>query len=567
MRLQLFLLGSFRVILDDREVVASDWHRGRSAALVKLLGLSAGHRIHREHAMDTLWPDLDADAASANLRKAIHFARRTLAAHDALSVEIDVVSLAPHGGMEVDVEQFEAAATAALRSKNVSECARAADLYGGDLLPDDRYAAWTDESREHLRQTYLRVLRAGQLWDRLVAVDPTNEEAQRALMQAALDAGNRADVIRQFQRLRERLRIDFGVGPAASTVAIYERALAGQAAEPVTVMDRVRASLAWGIIHLNSGDFAKAEQIAREARTLAIDAGLAREVGEASALFGLVAHMQGKWPALLKTEFIDWMRRSPAFVSNAFDGQLCLAEFCLCGTNGHDAITSAAHELLEEATRLRSKPGQAIATLILGERELFSNHLDEAETLLREAEGMYEQSDSVPGRVMCMQRLAEVGLARGQKWKAGRLAKQGLRIASSNWLEPHLLMRLQALAVEAATSKTKAAAEIAQGDRWLSQGTMCQPCSMGFRVASSIALAQAGELEQAGRRIDEAERLAGMWNGGPWVAAIWEARGVHRRAQGHDEQAAALFREAAARYASLGRRSDEARCLARAAPA
>ncbi len=88
---------------------------------------------------------------------------------------------------------------------------------------------------------------------------------------------------------------------------------------------------------------------------------------------------------------------------------------------------------------------------------------------------------------------------------------------------------------------------------------------MQNRVASSTALTEAGELDQASRRLDETERLAGMWNGGPWVAAVWEGRAVHRRAQGSAEQASALFREAATRYAELGRPRDEERCLAQAA--
>ena len=96
---------------------------------------------------------------------------------------------------------------------------------------------------------------------------------------------------------------------------------------------------------------------------------------------------------------------------------------------------------------------------------------------------------------------------------------------------------------------------------------MCQPCSMAFRVAAAIALAEAGEVEQASKRLDEAERLAGMWNGGPWVAAVWEARGVVRRAQGNEERAVAMFGEAAAKYAELGRTRDRERSLARVAQA
>jgi tetratricopeptide (TPR) repeat protein len=401
----------------------------------------------------------------------------------------------------------------------------------------------------------------------VLEVDPTDEEAQRSLMQAALDAGNRGEVIRQFQRLRERLRVDFGLGPAAATIAIYERALASVPAEPASVTDRVRASLAWGIIDLHSGDFANAERRAREARVLALDAGLAREVGEASALFGMVAHMQGRWPEVIRSEFVAWIRQAPAFISNIFDGHLCLAEFCLCGAGGHADIAAASRELLRIAEDAGSVPGRALATLILGEAELFSGRLESAEQLLVEADRLHSDAGSVGGRVLSQQRLAEVALARGQKWRAGRLVQKGFRIADSTWLAPHLLMRLQTLVVEGATSRARAADAIREGDRWLAERGMCQPCSMGFRLASSIALAEAGELQQASRRLDDAERLAGMWNGGPWVAAVWEARGVHRKAQGNAEQAAALFREAAARYAELGRPRDEQRCLARSSSA
>ncbi len=566
MRIQVELLGGFRVVVDGKVVAPSAWRRERSAALVKLLSLSPGHRLHREQAMEALWPEMNPDASAANLRKAVHFARKALGNHELISADNDVVVLARDHELVVDAEAFEAAARDALRapSPDPAACARAADRYGGELLPDDRYVAWAEEPRDRLRRLYTRVLKAGRLWDRVLAVDPTDEEAQRAVMQAALDAGNRGEVVRQFQRLRERLRVDLGVGPAAATVAIYSRAVAGDAPEPPDISDRVRASLAWGIIHLQSGEFAKAEQIAKDARVLAIEGGLGREVGEASALYGLAAHMQGRWPDLFKSEFIEWIRRAPRFAPTVFDGHLCLAEFCLCGAGGHEDLARATRELLTIAVAAGSVPGRALATLILGEAELFSGELDAAEASFRAAERMYEEIAEGAARVIALQRLAEVALARGQKYRAGRIVQKAFRIAESNWLSPHLLLRLQAIAVEAAATKPRVADAIQRGDQWIAAGSMCQPCSMGFRVAASIALAEAGELEQASRRLDEAERLAGMWNGGPWVAAVWEGRGVQRRAQGQADQAAALFREAAARFAALGRRRDQERCLARA---
>lgn len=558
------LLGQFHVTVANRDVSDREWPRERSAALVKLLALSVGHRLHREQAMDTLWPEMSPDASAANLRKAIHFARRALGKHELIALQSEVVALAPDQELVIDVEAFEAEATAALRADDPSACARAAERYGGELLPDDRYAEWTEGPRERLRHLYLGVLKAGGRWEQVLAVDPTDEAAQRELMQAALDAGNRGEVIRQFQRLRDRLRAELGVGPAAATIAIYERALAAGPAEFVGIIDRVRASLAWGIVHLQSGEFAKAERTAREARQWAIEAGLAREVGEASALVGLVAHRQGRWPDVFRTEFIEWIRGAPKLTSTILDGHLCLAEFCLCGAGGHEEIARSARELLEVAKDAKSLAGGALATLILGEAELYSGYLDAAVQLLGHADRMHEQIGATAGRVISLERLAEVAMAQGQKYRAGQLVQRGFRLAESNWLAPHLLIRLQALVVETAGTTAQAAKAVKQGDRWLAEGTMCQPCSMAFRVASAVALAAAGDLDQAGRRLDEAERLAGMWNGGPWVAAVWEGRAFYRHAQGHAEQAAALYREAAARYATVGRLRDRERCLARA---
>jgi DNA-binding SARP family transcriptional activator len=564
MRVRVELLGQFRVAVDGRLADPAAWRRTRSTALIKLLALSEGHRLHRERLMEALWPDRDPEAAGANLRKSVHFARRALNAHDVIMLDGEVVALAPGAELEVDSEVFEAAARRALREEDGAACESAADLYSGDLLPDDRYTDWAEEPRQRLRQLYLQVLRNARLWERLVAADPLDEAAQRSLMQAALDADNRGEVIRQFVHLCERLRIDLGVGPAAATIKIYEAALKSNVAEPVDVVDKVRGLLAWGIVHLNSSAFAKAEQNAGDARKLALEAGLAREVGEASALFGLAAHMQGRWQELFKSEFVTWVRAAPPFVSNIFDGHLCLAEFCLCGASGHQAIAGASRELLAVAEDAGSAPGRALATLVLGEVELFSGRLDAAEQLLTSADQLHAEVGAPAGRVLSLQRLAEVALARGQKWRAGRLAQMGLKIAEPTWLAPHLLIRMQGVAVEAAGNADEAADAIEIGDRWLAHGNMCQPCSMAFRVASSIALAEAGEVDQAGRRISEAERLAGMWQGGPWVAAVWEARGVHRQAQGDLAQASALFQEAASRYAELGRSQDQARCLSRA---
>ncbi|WP_448955227.1 AfsR/SARP family transcriptional regulator [Labrys neptuniae] len=558
------LLGRFSVTVDGQSTTETDWRRSRSVTLVKLLALAPRHRLHREQVMETLWPDLAPEAAAANLRKAVHFARQTLQAAGMIGLNGEVLSLAPEAALTIDLERYEAAAAAALKARDPVVCAELAGSYGGELLPDDRYAEWTQEPRDRLQALHIQVLKCAGLWQEVVKVDPLDQDAVRVLMRSALDGGNRSEAIRLFQTLRERLRVDMGLGPDRSTVSLYEQAVAPGEAEPKGIDEHVRGLMAWGIVHLHSGDFLEAERKAEEARSLALAGGLGREIGEASALVGLVAHMQGRWQSLFRSEFVKWVRQPAPTASNVFDGHLCLAEFCLCNARGHADMANLSHELLTIAQEVGSAHGQALATLILGKAALFSGRLDEAEDFLTRADELHAQAGALVGRALALHRLAEVALARGQRWKAGRLLQKGLNIAEQTWLTPHLLIRYTALAVEVATDIEQVGEAIRHGDRLISEESTCQPCSMGFRVASAIALAEAGETEQAGRRIDEAERIAGMWQGGPWVASVWEARGVLRQAQGIEGQATALFQEAAARFGDLARARDQERCLARA---
>src|SRR5215472_12173718 len=125
MRVQIELLGAFRVVVDGRVVAATAWRRERSAALVKLLSVSTGHRLLREQAMEALWPEMAPDASAANLRKAVHFARRALGKLELIGAENDVLVLAPNHELVIDAEAFETAAVAALRgsSPDPSTCA------------------------------------------------------------------------------------------------------------------------------------------------------------------------------------------------------------------------------------------------------------------------------------------------------------------------------------------------------------------------------------------------------------------------------------------------------------
>jgi DNA-binding SARP family transcriptional activator len=225
-RLEVRLLGGFEVRVDGASVSTTSWTR-RARDLVKLLALAPQHRVPRERAVECLWPRLDADAGLSNLHKAAHYARRALDDAGAVVLREGQVVLAPDAWIETDVERFEATGDP--------------ELYGGELLPEDRYADWAEEKRSQLRGRYLGGLREAGRWEELAAAEPAEESAQRAVMRARLAAGDRPGAMGAFERLREALE-SLGLRPSVETLALHARIAGGAALD--NALAAVEAALA-----------------------------------------------------------------------------------------------------------------------------------------------------------------------------------------------------------------------------------------------------------------------------------------------------------------------------------
>ena len=146
------LLGGFAAEADGSPVPDSAWRLRKARELVKLLALADGHRLHREQAMDALWPDRDPGSASNNLNQAVHAARRALGS-EAITLLDGLLRLEA----EVDVELFERAAAEAQRERTARAWVRALSLYRGELLPENRYDDWASLERERLADTHAEV--------------------------------------------------------------------------------------------------------------------------------------------------------------------------------------------------------------------------------------------------------------------------------------------------------------------------------------------------------------------------------------------------------------------------
>ncbi|MBI3751331.1 MAG: transcriptional activator domain-containing protein [Chloroflexi bacterium] len=532
-RLAIRLLGDFRLEIDGRAVPRDAWRQGRAAALIKLLALAPRHRLTRDELIEALWPGVSPEAGGVSTRKAVHFARRAVGGEEAIAVKAGAIELWPGGVVTTDVERFEAAMASAGSTGDVERFREAAELYAGDLLPDDRDEAWCEDRRRVLREGYLRVLRGARLWSRILDVDPTDEEAHRELIRSHLEAGNRQAAIRQFERLREVLRDELGVGPDPLSVALYERVLEREGQDAPTAAERARALLAWGMIHWKRNDLEEAERTALEARALAIDAGLGAQVGEASSLLASIGVARGHWREFLRNELLETVRRTPDVAPFVFDSNLCFTEFCLYLPEGRTEMSGFAAELQDAAATAGSARAAAHAELVRGETELLGGQVEQADATLRRAAGLHRDAKTNSGESLSLERLAEVATALGQRWKARRLLQRALRLAEGDPLGSHLLVKIHGAMVEAAADPAEAAAVAANGERALADSDVCQQCSMSFRMAAARAFADVGDLPSARRHLDEAARISDMWQGGPWPAAVREVRAHLEAASGH----------------------------------
>jgi DNA-binding SARP family transcriptional activator/TolB-like protein/Tfp pilus assembly protein PilF len=247
--LKIHLFGQFRVAVNGLPVEEYAWGRRKPKLLVKLLALQPHHQLHREQALELLWPDSDPKSAINNLHKAIHMARHAL--EPALESAADshfIITRSPQivlcaaDRLWIDVEAFEGAAAEALKSSDAQAYEKALRLYEGDLLIEDPYEDWAASRREHLRG-----LRHDLLWKlsrlyesrgehehsinrlrEMFECDPTDEEVHRGLMRLYALTGNRHQAIKQYQQCAEIIRRELEAEPDRATVELYRQIESGR---------------------------------------------------------------------------------------------------------------------------------------------------------------------------------------------------------------------------------------------------------------------------------------------------------------------------------------------------
>ncbi|GAB4578978.1 MAG: AAA family ATPase [Anaerolineales bacterium] len=227
---KIILLGRFEIHKGEKFLRAADWKRQKAASLLKRLAYE--RKLLKDQAIDFLWPDADLTSGANNLYRTLHALRATLnetlgegTADQVFTFSDSILTLS--SAVWVDAHEYES---------QISNHQFLISNYS-DFLPDDRYEDWTQIPRENLFRLYREAVltqagsvpaSAPRLLTPLLARNPLDEPAHRALMHAYALSGRRHDALRQYQTCVDALETELGITPDPLTTALYQQIMRGE---------------------------------------------------------------------------------------------------------------------------------------------------------------------------------------------------------------------------------------------------------------------------------------------------------------------------------------------------
>jgi len=222
------------------------------------LAVPLGQPVSRAALTDLLWDDVAPGQARDSFRHALADIRKALGpdTERILRTDGDTIALEP-GAARVDVADFERL----LRDGSPAALEAAAARYTGDLLDGfdvsaSGFETWVRHERERLRRLAGGALqsllthytaagepaRAVDAASRLLALDPLDESAHRALMRLYASQGQRAFALRQYQACVATLEQEVHAEPEPATKALYRELVRTEPAHQAT--ERARSAAA-----------------------------------------------------------------------------------------------------------------------------------------------------------------------------------------------------------------------------------------------------------------------------------------------------------------------------------
>jgi DNA-binding SARP family transcriptional activator len=218
----------------------------RSRKALALLGYlaSQGQALPRERLVDLLWEDQTESRGRANLSWVLNKLNKLLP--DCLQADRHSIQYQRSDTYWLDLDVFDGLEA----QGEPGGLAEAVELYRGEFLEGlylegcAEFELWVVAERERWHQRMLRALeklvahhgQRGEYGDalrfaqRLLELEPWQEETQRQVMRLLARSGQRAAALAQYETCRRVLVEELGVEPAEETTALYQRIRAADAA-------------------------------------------------------------------------------------------------------------------------------------------------------------------------------------------------------------------------------------------------------------------------------------------------------------------------------------------------
>lgn len=372
MHVRIDMLGGFSARVDGIAVREDAWSRRHAAALVQVLALARGRRLHREQVIEALWPELPLDVAGPRLHKAAHYARRALGGHDrTLVLRQDFVTLLPDADVVVDAVEFRSLAESAVAEGSAEAAERAVAAYAGPLLPELLYEPWVEPHRESLAALHGQVVRLCGRWADLLRNEPADEGAHLALIRDQAARGDVRGALLQLERMDQALRRELGTVPSPEAEALRRSLLASGPAptenpEPPPaptrlvgrrdIGDLIRERLAHADEGRGSTLMLTGPPGVGKSSLLDLAAALAAQRGWRVGR-GTASAVEGPWPYACVLEAVgDLCRRHPALLDGLDDNfrdelqrALAAREVSWSGESAHQRLFVAAAEMVRLA--------------------------------------------------------------------------------------------------------------------------------------------------------------------------------------------------------------------------
>jgi DNA-binding SARP family transcriptional activator/TolB-like protein/pimeloyl-ACP methyl ester carboxylesterase/Tfp pilus assembly protein PilF len=214
----------------------------KAKALLIYLALSPNGSRSREHLSTVFWGRSAEEQARASLRQTLSSLRKVLDGQaDLIATDGEFIRV-EREWLRIDAFEFEAAA----KSGDYSKLEQAAEMYRGELLEgfslrEDPFEEWLAYERQRFRELAIQVMtrliehssmlqnyeRAIQQAQRLLTLDPLQEQAHRKLIELYARMGRREQALSQYDACENILARELNVEPSKETRQLKKQLLQG----------------------------------------------------------------------------------------------------------------------------------------------------------------------------------------------------------------------------------------------------------------------------------------------------------------------------------------------------